>query len=105
MAVLLPVKTTLLRLLLFITIFTILFDHFEASDNRPNKRDYNKHYYYAVELEENSRISPRDVADLLKVRYVGPIGELDNYYLYSSSKELVHLVTRSLGSIDLSDES
>src|SRR5581483_1611205 len=102
---LLPVKTFFLRSLIFITFFILLFDRFEAS-NRPEKRDYHHYYYYAIELEENSRVSPREVAELLKVRYVGPIGELDNHYLFSSSKESVHLVTRSLNSdFDLSDEN
>jgi kexin len=105
MAILLPLKTTFLRLLLFITFFTILLDHFEASDIGPKKRDYKNHYYYAIELKENSQISPREVADLLKVRYAGPIGELDDHYLFSSSKESAHLVTRSLDpNFDLSGE-
>ncbi|PKY49397.1 hypothetical protein RhiirA4_545247 [Rhizophagus irregularis] len=92
------------RSLLFITIFILLFGQFEAS--RLKKRDYQKNYYYAIELEENSQISPREVADLLKIRYDGQIGALDNHHLFSSSKEMTHLVTRSLDSnFDLSGES
>lgn len=100
---LLPIKT-LLRSLLFITIFILLFGQFEAS--RLKKRDYQKNYYYAIEIEENSQISPREIADLLKIRYDGQIGALDNHHLFSSSKERSHLVTRSLDSnFDLSGES
>jgi kexin len=99
---LLPIKT-FLRSLLFITIFILLFDQFEAS--RIKKRDYLKNYYYAIELKENSHISPREVADLLKIRYDGQIGALDNHHLFSSSKEMAHLVTRSIDSnFDLSGE-
>ena len=101
---LLPIKTTFLRSLLFITIFILLFDHFEASG--PRKRDYKTNYYYAVELEENSQISPREIAGLFKIRYDGKIGALDDHHLFSSPKEMAHIVTRSLNTeIDLSDEN
>ncbi|CAG8517450.1 7807_t:CDS:2 [Funneliformis caledonium] len=104
----LPVKT-FLGSLLFITIFILLFDNFEAtteSNNGPRKRDYNNNYYYAIELKDDSRILPREVSELLEIRYDGPIGALDNHHLYSSSKEITHLVVRSLDSaFDLSDES
>src|SRR6266542_341912 len=100
---------TFLGSLLFIMIFILLFDNFDAAseiNNGPRKRDYKSNYYYAIELEDDSRISPREVADLLDISFVGPIGELDNHYLFSSSKEMSHLVTRSLNSdFDLSDES
>ncbi|RIA85868.1 peptidase S8/S53 domain-containing protein [Glomus cerebriforme] len=102
--VILPIRKPFFRSLLFITIFILLFNHFEAS--RPRKRDYQKNYYYAIELEENSQISPREVAVLLKISYEGQIGALDNHYLFSSSKEMTHLFTRSLNSdFDLSGEN
>ncbi|GBB93589.1 hypothetical protein RclHR1_00220023 [Rhizophagus clarus] len=100
---LLSIKT-FLRSVLFITIFILLFGQFEASE--PRKRDYQKNYYYAIELNENSHISPRDIANLLEIKYDGQIGALDNHHLFSSSKELTHLVTRSTESnFDISDEN
>lgn len=53
-----------------------------AQDLRP--RSYDTHDFYALQLDASS--SPSEVAALLGLEYDGPLGELDDHYLFRATK-------------------
>ncbi|CAJ0828250.1 3429_t:CDS:2 [Entrophospora sp. SA101] len=57
------------------------------SNLKIRKRDYDKRFYYAIEVENDSIVTPKVLENLLDVKHEGIIGELDNYHLFSSAKE------------------
>ena len=44
------------------------------------RRDYDAHDYYAVHLRPG--ITPRDVSDHLGLQYEGPLGQLEDHYIF-----------------------
>lgn len=52
----------------------------------PLVQDHKNHHYYAVKLNDLSAISPAEIARHLGVEYVGQVGELVNYHLFSYPK-------------------
>nr|CAG8554312.1 7503_t:CDS:2 [Entrophospora candida] len=59
----------------------------ESNLQQIRKRDYDKRFYYAIEVENDSIVTPKVLENLLDVKHEGIIGELDNYHLFSSAKE------------------
>ncbi|KAF9985686.1 pheromone processing endoprotease, partial [Modicella reniformis] len=51
-------------------------------------KDAVNHHYYAVKLNDLSVISPPEIAQQLGVQYVGQVGELTNYHLFSYPKTI-----------------
>ncbi|KAK3825252.1 MAG: kexin-like protease [Benniella sp.] len=54
----------------------------------PLVQDHANHHYYAVKLNDLSAISPLEIAQHLGVEYVGQVGELVNYHLFSYPKTI-----------------
>ncbi|CAJ0903432.1 14203_t:CDS:10 [Entrophospora sp. SA101] len=80
--------------LLIITIIIFSFVSYSQQlettiEDKPQirKRDYDKRFYYAIEVANDLIITPKDVENLLNIKHEGRIGELDNYHLFSSAKE------------------
>ena len=49
------------------------------------KRNYEKYHYYTLKLE-NAAFSPQQVADKVGLEFLGPVGELKNYYQFRKRK-------------------
>ncbi|KAF9345760.1 pheromone processing endoprotease [Mortierella sp. AD094] len=49
-------------------------------------QDTANHHYYAVKLNDLDVAPPNEIAQLLGVQYVGQVGELSNYHLFSYPK-------------------
>ncbi|ORX92379.1 hypothetical protein K493DRAFT_303366 [Basidiobolus meristosporus CBS 931.73] len=56
---------------------------------------YETHNYYTLKLKPHSA-SPNDIASLLKIDYVGTVGDIEGYHLFSTPKEYEH----SQGSVE-----
>lgn len=56
----------------------------------PQKRTYDSHHYYAVDLHQHARqhTDPRDVAEALGAELVERVGELEGVWLIRSEKQL-----------------
>ncbi|PWN92699.1 hypothetical protein FA10DRAFT_263457 [Acaromyces ingoldii] len=55
----------------------------------PQKRTYDSHHYYAVDLHSRERhTDPRDIAEVLGVELVERVGELEGVWLVRSEKQL-----------------
>ncbi|KAF8985629.1 hypothetical protein BGZ46_003029 [Entomortierella lignicola] len=52
----------------------------------PLIQDTANHHYYAVKLNDLEVAPPREIAQLLDVQYIGQVGELSNYHLFSYPK-------------------
>ncbi|CAG8464667.1 11321_t:CDS:2 [Ambispora leptoticha] len=94
-------------IILIIAISAFLCSKVGAADGL-RKRDYTRFSYYAVEVLKDSLISPKEIATLLNVTYEGPIGELENHYLFSfpktiSSEKKLNKRGSSLNNIELSE--
>ncbi|KAI1317208.1 hypothetical protein EDD11_008900 [Mortierella claussenii] len=50
-------------------------------------KDNDHHHYYAVRLDDLTATSPLEIAHHLGVEYVGQVGELTNYHLFSFPKD------------------
>ena len=55
---------------------------------QPTKRDYNNKYYYAIEVLDDSFVTPQEIASLLDIEWEGQIGELVDHHLFSSFKQI-----------------
>ncbi|KAG0344042.1 pheromone processing endoprotease [Podila humilis] len=52
----------------------------------PLAHDHDNHHYYAIKINDASAASPQEVANHLGVQYIGQVGELTNYHLFSYAK-------------------
>ncbi|KAG0236333.1 peptidase S8/S53 domain-containing protein [Mortierella sp. GBAus27b] len=59
-----------------------------AAARVPIAHDTANHHYYAVKFNDLSAISPPEIARRLGVEYVGQVGELANYHLFSYPKTI-----------------
>ncbi|KAF9986126.1 pheromone processing endoprotease [Mortierella antarctica] len=55
---------------------------------RPHFQDTSNHHYYAVKLNDLVAASPLEIAQHLGVQYVGQVGELPQYHLFSYAKTI-----------------
>lgn len=78
-----------LTLLLTISNVTSFGTYVQPPRVLPNKRSYDTHHYYAMEIRpSHSHISPAQAAALLGVEFIEQIGELAHHYLVRSEKPL-----------------
>ncbi|KAF9116563.1 hypothetical protein BGX27_001419 [Mortierella sp. AM989] len=76
-------KTILLLLSAVALIATAPFAH----AGKPSLvQDTANHHYYAVKLNDLDAAPPREIAQMLGVQYIGQVGELSNYHLFSYPK-------------------
>lgn len=82
------------RMLLLLVISFILIDKVSSSNQRlPEKREYDSHHYYVLELQSESIYSPQEIALNLGAEHVEQVGELANHYLIRAPKGLIKQTT------------
>lgn len=67
-----------------------------SSAKPPLPQDHDNHHYYTVKINDLAATSPQEIARHLGVQYIGQVGELQNYHLFSYPK--VDFEKRSLAS-------
>lgn len=57
-----------------------------SSAKPPLPQDHDSHHYYTVKINDPAATSPQEIARHLGVEYIGQVGELQSYHLFSFPK-------------------
>ncbi|KFH73648.1 hypothetical protein MVEG_00862 [Podila verticillata NRRL 6337] len=57
-----------------------------SSAKPPLPQDHDNHHYYTVKINDPATTSPQEIARHLGVEYIGQVGELQSYHLFSFPK-------------------
>ncbi|KAF9299948.1 pheromone processing endoprotease [Mortierella antarctica] len=57
-----------------------------SSARPPLPQDHDNHHYYTVKINDPAATSPQEIARHLGVQYIGQVGELQSYHLFSYPK-------------------
>ncbi|KAG0206586.1 pheromone processing endoprotease [Mortierella sp. GBA30] len=77
---------SVLPLLSALALFTASFTKVAQAARKPTIQDNANHHYYTVKLNDLEIVSPLEIAEHLGVQYLGQVGELPQYHLFSYPK-------------------